>query len=87
MLVPAMTEWLTPKGLEHLRKIRDTNDGRLNVVLTVQGFPHPVHFREGMQIRNKMRELMKVPEGILPEHFYDDNWEQMVHLCLEAADG
>lgn len=73
---------------EFFRTVRDEHDGKLNVCLETEAFstrgfgiiniPHPVHFREGMAVRNKLRDLTGCEWTAIE---YDDRW---VELVLEA---
>lgn len=73
---------LTPQGTEHLRCIRDSyGDGyKLSVMIPTKTkkIPHHVHFREGIAIRNFLRE---VTDCAWTDYEYDDNWER---VTLEA---
>lgn len=77
--VPALKEWL---GAERLGYLRGVYESRRGPDPTAEGDFIPVHFRLGMQIRNKLRALIGVEESLLPEHFYDDHWQDAVKLCL-----
>ena len=35
------------------------------------GIPHPVHFREGMQVRNFMRKIGFTDFNIIENHWFD----------------
>ncbi len=45
------------------------------------GIPHPVHFREGMQVRNYLRQLPECKEWTSGQ--LDDNWADLVQEALE----
>jgi hypothetical protein len=48
-----------------------------------RGIPHPVHFREGMQIRNWLR---KQPETKgWTDYDYDDKWEGLVLKAISPC--
>jgi hypothetical protein len=53
-LVNKTKKWLGKKGLKLFRKIKEKH-GTVNACWDEGGIPHPVHFREGMQVRNFMR--------------------------------
>jgi len=81
-----LATWLGPDGLKFFRDVLDKYGG-LNVVLKgVPGdgnIPHPVHMREGMKVRNKMRDLhtaMGHPHE--HAHWYDNHWQAAVKACL-----
>lgn len=57
-------------------------------ILKAQGkwgyaIPHSVHFREGMAVRNKMRQLhQELGYPLLDAHGYDDTWQGAIKACL-----
>lgn len=65
-----------------LRGIRDSFGGKLNVLIEPKelgAIPYPVHFREGMAVRNALR---RIPESMgWSANDYDDRWEA---IALEA---
>ena len=77
-------EWLREDGVAFFTNLY-AEHGRLNVVLRdkdVPFLPHPVHFREGMQVRNWMRANTGIPEERL-----DDEWEGFVIEALGLNGG
>lgn len=78
-LVENIKKWLGVRGIEWFRDIKE-NYGKVNAVLTDGDIPHPVHFREGMQVRNKLRELTNYS---WTDHEYDDNWVEVVERAIE----
>ena len=58
---------------EELTQEKDNRAGRL--------IPHPIHFREGMQIRNALRGS-GLCEG-WDDHDLDDNWAEIVERAIE----
>lgn len=53
--------------------------------LDTGGIPHPVHFREGMTIRNMLRD-----SGLFPKwdsHDFDNNWGAVVKAALDFCHG
>ncbi len=88
-LAESVGNFLGEGGLLFMEAIRDRR-GTLNTVLSTQPFrvndgvrqiPHPVHFREGMAIRNHMRDL-KECEG-WDDHDFDDNWQDAVLMAVD----
>lgn len=77
-IVAELKKWLGSKGLGHFRDIK-TKYGRLDAVWNEGGIPHCVHFREGMQIRNKLRELTNYS---WTDHEYDDRWVEYVEKAI-----
>jgi hypothetical protein len=81
-LISKTIEWLGKEGKDFFTSVYKKY-GKLNVVL--EGFPpHPVHLREGMTVRNFMRES-NLCEG-WSDHDYDDNWEKLILLSLKLND-
>lgn len=77
-LIDQMKEWLGEAGIAHFKKIKEDH-GTLLAVWDEGGIPHCVHFREGMQVRNKLRDLT---DGEWTAHEYDDNWQQVIERCI-----
>jgi hypothetical protein len=46
--------------------------------------PHPVHFREGMWVRNRLRESDLTDDWT--DHDFDNNWARVVELAIEEED-
>lgn len=79
-LVREVRLWLGEVGLKFFRDLRDKYGDEFGTACWMEnGIPHPVHFREGMQIRNKLRELTN---GSWTSHQYDDNWHKVIAECL-----
>jgi hypothetical protein len=53
-LVKAVKEFLGPLGIDLFNHYLDKY-GEVSPVFVQDGLPHPVHFREGMHVRNFMR--------------------------------
>lgn len=64
--------WLGEEGIRFFTKLYEKH-GKLAVIIRDGAIPHPVHFREGMQVRNWMRKNTSIPEDRL-----DDEWEDFV---------
>ena len=43
--------------------------------------PHIVHFREGMQVRNFMRQSGECNDW--SDHEFDDNWVKLIELIIK----
>lgn len=77
-LVDAVKTWLGRKGIAFFREIK-ANHGTVLAVWNEDGIPHSVHFREGMQVRNKLRELTNYQ---WTAHEYDERWHLIIEECL-----
>lgn len=80
-LVGQLREWLGRAGIAHFRKIK-AEHGEINACWMEGGIPHPVHFREGMQVRNKLRELT---DNAWTSHEYDDRWIGLVEEAIKET--
>ncbi|KKL63147.1 hypothetical protein LCGC14_2177990 [marine sediment metagenome] len=88
--IEELTDWLGTSGRDFFQSIINKH-GHLNVVLQTgsglseyrDGLPHPVHMREGMTIRNKMRDIHTAMEHPHEDaHWYDNFWMSAVKECL-----
>ena len=77
-LAKAIREWLGDVGIAHFREYKK----KYGTVSPVIGGnpPHAVHFREGMTVRNKLRELTNY---VWTAHQYDDIWAEIVEAAIE----
>jgi hypothetical protein len=83
MVTPEIVEqirlWLGPKGVSFFREIREKY-GRIDALWIEGGIlPHPVHFREGVQIRNQLRALTN---SSWTAHEYDNHWVEVIELAI-----
>lgn len=83
-LVVKVAEFLGTKGVHYFRtikKIHKTVSPILRIKLESGGIlPHPVHFREGMQIRNFMRSQDECKNWSQEE--LDNNWQRVIERLL-----
>jgi hypothetical protein len=78
-LIEDVRKWLGGDGRD-LFLTYYKEHGTVSPVLSGEGMPHPVHFREGMQVRNFMRKT-----GLCEDwnaHDYDDNWQEVVRKAI-----
>lgn len=78
-LIPELKKWLGVNGINFFKSIMQKY-GTINAVWMEEGIPHSVHFREGMQIRNKLRELTN---GSWSTHEYDNTWTEIIEECIK----
>lgn len=79
-LVEETKKWLGEAGLKFFRGLHEKYGDEFGIACWMEGdIPHPVHFREGMQVRNKLRDLT---DGGWTAHEYDDNWHRVIKECL-----
>jgi hypothetical protein len=77
-LIPALKTWLGVEGISFFKKIV-LEYGKVNAVWNEGGIPHAVHFREGMQVRNQLRDLTN---NSWTCYEYDNTWEQIIEECI-----
>jgi hypothetical protein len=96
-LVEAIRDFLSPRGERFFRELL-REYGEINVVLDagrppslkggvvfgVPAIPHPVHLREGMQVRNAMRQT-GLCDG-WDDHDFDNNWIRVVCRAILPDD-
>jgi hypothetical protein len=79
-----LIEFLGKDGIRwfgHLKGLTGTCSPVLRLNSKRKGIPvHPVHFREGMQIRNFLRTLKECEEIN-----FDDEWCSLVELAVERS--
>jgi len=83
-----LLEWLGYDGVAFFTMVEEEYK-TLNAVW-IEGkegrAPHSVHFREGMVVRNKMRDIQSKNNIVFKNaHYYDDNWEKEVLKCLKLC--
>jgi hypothetical protein len=77
-IIPEIKKWLGEEGLAFFRKVK-AEYGKVNAVWAEGGIPHAVHFREGMQIRNKLRDLTGNSWSV---YEYDNTWADIIEECI-----
>jgi hypothetical protein len=79
-IIKAVDDWLGEEGRAFFRECLETH-GEIGPVIATGSIPHPVHWREGMQVRNTMRKSGLCNDW--NDHDLDDNWEEVVEECLK----
>ena len=69
--------WLGAEGIAFFRKIKKEHKNIATACWMEGSIPHPVHFREGMQVRNYLRGIVK-----WTDHQYDDNWAEVIERAI-----
>ena len=80
--VQTLHDWLGDEGRSFFKDCWD-RQGRMDAVLPTdpeRGILHPVHFREGMQVRNFLRELPECREW--GAHKLDNRWALLVRMAV-----
>ena len=81
-LLQAVRDWLGEDGLSFFQECLDKH-GRVDPILQVQHpvpHPHPVHFREGMQVRNFLRTRPEYKDW--DDHQLDERWSEIIEQAL-----
>ena len=73
-LIERLKLWLGNERADFFTSVYEKH-GRLNVSWMEGNIPHPVHFREGLEVRNKLRSLTAF---LWSNEQYDDRWEECV---------
>ncbi len=80
-LIKDFYNWIGDDELNWFKELKE-NHGSYSPVLMGGGIPHPVQFREGMQIRNWMRKHPDCSDW--NDNDYDDNWTLLVEKTLNV---
>jgi len=89
-LIEKVRAWLGDEGQKHFQAYQD-EFGTVSPVYSIPrnkgprsgGFPHPVHFREGMQVRNFLRKCEECVKW--DDHELDDNWADVVTKAIAVG--
>lgn len=77
-LIPELKKWLGVDGLKFFKRIH-AEHGKVNAVWDEGGIPHAIHWREGMTIRNKLRDLTNNTWSV---YEYDNTWVDIIKECI-----
>lgn len=80
-LVVEIKKWLGDDGLTFFSECK-RDHGTVSPVLSAGSIPHPVHFREGMRVRNFMRSSGHCKGW--NDHEYDDNWCALIERAIDG---
>jgi len=75
IIVEKLKVWLGAEGKSFFKEIK-AKHGQIDAVFMEGRIPHPVHFREGMQVRNFLRGLPECKDW--DAHDYDNKWVLLV---------
>lgn len=78
-LITKVRDWLGEDGKQFFTENHEKH-GTVSPVLADGNIPHPVHFREGMAVRNFMRRT-----GLCADwdaHDFDNNWQSVVERAI-----
>lgn len=78
-LVGHVREKLGDNGVSFFRSLLSEH-GTVSPVLYDGPIPHPVHFREGMTVRNIMRKSGLCSDW--SDHDFDDNWTKVIEKAI-----
>lgn len=81
-IIQQLKEWLGQDGISFFRECKEKY-GDVSPVYPEPEcpyLPHPVHFREGMQVRNFLREITN---NGWTAHEYDDRWIGLTERAIE----
>lgn len=87
-LVVRFKQWLSPEGIRYFQLLKHFH-GRVDPILRLnykrKGLPvHPVHLRDGIPIRNWMRQQPELkPESGYNAMLISDGWTALVELAIQ----
>lgn len=80
-IIQKTKEWLGEEGISHFQQYKEKYDTVSPVFYDEKALiPHPVHFREGMQIRNFLRQLPECKEWTA--HDFDNRWIEIIEKAI-----
>jgi spermidine synthase len=74
-------EWLGEDGVIFFREVKEKYGSIGTAVWMENGIPHPVHFREGMKVRNFIRTSNEFPNW--DSNDYDANWIFLIEEAIK----
>lgn len=81
-----LIHYLGYDGIAFFQMCIDEYDQLEKAVWNEGGIPHSVHFREGMQIRNWMRQQEYFRNNASnDDHYYDNEWMRYIRLALRQC--
>ena len=84
-IVDSIIDFLGEENLrwfKHLKGLTGTYAPVLKLNVKRKFIPtHPVHFREGMQIRNHLRSLPECSEW--SDHDFDNHWTSVIDIAVK----
>lgn len=84
-VIKRFQEWLKPKGIRYFQLLKFLKGTVYPLFTFKKGkYVHPVHFREGMQIRNWMRSQLEFKD--YDDHDYDNRWMELVEKAIERKE-
>ena len=84
-IISELKKWLGHEGVDFFKQLQQRY-GTLHAILddgsdAETGYVHLVHYREGMQVRNKLRELTHYS---WTDQEYDDRWSGLVEEAIKG---
>ena len=79
-IVKQVRYWLGEEGRKCFASYKEEH-GTVSPVFMDGNIPHPVHFREGMAVRNFLRGLDDCKEWDTNQ--FDNNWKEVVERAIK----
>ena len=77
-LVETVRNWLGKDGVDFFAECKRDHD---TVAPVLSGYiPHPVHLREGMQVRNFLRGLDHCKDWEFDD--FEEGWVEVIEACI-----
>jgi len=74
-----LRKWLGHEGLYFFKWVKKEH-GKIDAVYSEGGIPHPVHFREGMEVRNFLRAQDECKDW--DAHKLDNMWVSIIEEAI-----
>lgn len=82
-LVEKVRVWLSEDGIKFFKGIKGDYGNIATACWMVDSIPHPIHFREGMEVRNFLRST-----GLCNDwsaHDFDNQWANVIEKAIEGT--
>jgi len=82
-LIEKTRKWLGKDGIAFFNEMKEKH-GKYDAMFMEGSIPHPVHFREGMQVRNFMRQSGLCEDW--DDHDFDDSWVELITKVIDGIE-
>jgi len=81
-LIVEVKKWLGEGGISFFTKCKRDHG---TVTPVISGYiPHPVHLREGMQVRNFLRGLDHCKDWVFDD--FEEGWTDVIEACINDTE-
>jgi len=82
-LIEKVKSWLSSDGIEFFKGVKEEYGNIATACWMVNSIPHPIHFREGMEVRNFLRSTGLCDDWT--DHDFDNQWANVVVKAIEGT--